>query len=689
MILCTRLAAWRVVAAAWPLAFAIASFPDVAPAAADVAVLSSIHALEDRRSLGSGKLVALLGNSDAEVRAAAARALGRIGDESSVAALVGAIEDRDPDVRREVVFALGQLGKPEALDALKRVAASNAAADERREAVLALGKVTGKSASSAILPFLADPNPAVRGDAALALARTADSLAASDLKPLLADADATVRARAAWAAGRLKARDLAVSLRPLVNDAAPEVRLAATKAIADVEDAGAVADLAKVVGDADWRVRVNVATALGKTRSRDAIANLAKLGKDANVHVRAAAAAALEFIPYHYTRDDLLFALEKDVEPEVRGATMNVFAVGQENRPEAVVEHFTSCGDSSQFVVGRAFESFADASRRMADGLPLGTWRGGVSFYMNGRLKNEQAPLTEKIHAAYNLGAFDVAEPWPRATLLTCLEKHPWAITAAAIHGLGELVPADADQRRRHIEQTPATLGEVLAKNPDAAKHTDIRLAIAEALGNFDTPDSKRILAQLILDPDFNVRNQAAESSEKLGLPRPTIRPAGELPGAAEPLAEDYVKSRAGRFTAVVKTSRGTFEIELLHREAPRTVQNFVTLAEKGFYDGTSFHRVVPNFVAQGGCPIGNGWGDPGYTIRCETSPLRYERGTVGMAHAGKDTGGSQFFVAHSPQPHLDGRYTIFGKVVKGMEVVDEIRIEDVIESVKIKKKIW
>jgi cyclophilin family peptidyl-prolyl cis-trans isomerase len=113
-----------------------------------------------------------------------------------------------------------------------------------------------------------------------------------------------------------------------------------------------------------------------------------------------------------------------------------------------------------------------------------------------------------------------------------------------------------------------------------------------------------------------------------------------------------------------------------------------VQLAEKGFYDGIRFHRVVPNFVAQAGCPIGNGWGGPGYEIRNEDSPLRYERGMVGMATAGKDSGGSQFFVTHSRQPHLDGRYTIFGKVIRGMDVVDSIEIEDTIKKVKIKKKL-
>lgn len=658
-------------------------------AATPVAALREIHALEDRRSLGGDKLAAYLRDANAETRAAAARALGRIGSDPALLPLLVAVEDSDPTVRREVIFAMGQIGSADARDALRRVASSNAAPAERQEAVIALGKLRGDGAAEAVLPFLADVVAAVRADAALALARSGDSVAAGDLKPLLTDGDVSVRTNAAWAAGRLKDKNLTAEVRSLLADASPEVRLAAAKSIGELEDVAAIAALEKLAADSDWRIRVNVAAALGKTKSLDALPALTLLGKDANVHVRAAVASALEGIPYHFKRDDLLFGLLKDPTPEVRGATMPALAVGQESRKESLKEHFLACGDKSRYVVGRAYESFADASRRMPDGLPLGTWRGGVSFYMKGRLQNPEAPLAEKIEAANQLGAFDAAEPWPRPALLSSLSTESWALTAAAIHGLGEMNPSDAEQKRRHQEQTPGVFADVLAKDPEASREPDIRTAIAEALASFDSEDSKNLLRKLAADADWYVRSKAAESLEKLGEPKPAVAPPGELPGQADPLHDDYIKSGAGRFTAEITTDHGKIVIELLHADAPRTVQNFVKLAESGFFDGKTFHRVVPNFVVQGGCPIGNGWGHPGWTIRCEYSPLRFERGMVGMAHAGKDTGGSQFFITHSPQPHLDGRYTIFGKVVKGMEVVDALQVDDVMRSVKIKKKIW
>ena len=114
---------------------------------------------------------------------------------------------------------------------------------------------------------------------------------------------------------------------------------------------------------------------------------------------------------------------------------------------------------------------------------------------------------------------------------------------------------------------------------------------------------------------------------------------------------------------ATIETDKGNIVLELYPNEAPGTVANFEKLIKEGFYDGLTFHRVIPNFVIQGGCPIGNGTGGPGYTIKCETegNPHRHGTGALSMAHAGKDTGGSQFFITHCPQPHLDGVHTVFG----------------------------
>lgn len=139
---------------------------------------------------------------------------------------------------------------------------------------------------------------------------------------------------------------------------------------------------------------------------------------------------------------------------------------------------------------------------------------------------------------------------------------------------------------------------------------------------------------------------------------------------------------------ATLKTSKGSMTIEFFSKDAPGTVQNFVDLSNKGFYNGLTFHRVIPDFVVQGGCPNGTGTGGPGYKIKCETSGGNqyHDRGVLSMAHAGKDTGGSQFFICHSRNntAHLDGVHTCFGKIVEGQEVIDQIKAGDKIESVVV-----
>jgi peptidyl-prolyl cis-trans isomerase B (cyclophilin B) len=153
-----------------------------------------------------------------------------------------------------------------------------------------------------------------------------------------------------------------------------------------------------------------------------------------------------------------------------------------------------------------------------------------------------------------------------------------------------------------------------------------------------------------------------------------------------------------------METNKGEIVIDMFDKDAPNTVANFIGLATgtkewtdpktgqkvsgRPFYDGLTFHRVISDFMVQGGCPKGTGTGGPGYHIKCETAgnPNKHKRGTLSMAHAGKDTGGSQFFICHSPQPHLDGKHTVFGQAVKGLEVVDAIRQGDKITRVWVEK---
>jgi len=217
----------------------------------------------------------------------------------------------------------------------------------------------------------------------------------------------------------------------------------------------------------------------------------------------------------------------------------------------------------------------------------------------------------------------------------------------------------------------------------------DIRRSIVEAAGQFledatqDTVAMKLLISGLF-DPEYVVRREAVQMyRNKLNEDR-----SGMIPPANTRISERSIRKGIEGYKnnprALVTTNRGQFEMELYFDAAPLTVLNFVELVEDGFYDGLSFHRVVPNFVVQGGDPRGDGWGGPPYFIRCEYTDEPYLRGTVGIATSGKDTGGSQFFVTLSPQPHLEGRYTVFGQVTGGMEVVDQIVVGDVIERITV-----
>jgi peptidyl-prolyl cis-trans isomerase B (cyclophilin B) len=140
--------------------------------------------------------------------------------------------------------------------------------------------------------------------------------------------------------------------------------------------------------------------------------------------------------------------------------------------------------------------------------------------------------------------------------------------------------------------------------------------------------------------------------------------------------------------TAEIHTAKGVMKVEFFEADAPNTVANFTNLAKKGFYDGLTFHRVIPNFVIQGGCPKGNGTGGPGYTIPCELTGGNqfHDRGVLSMAHAGRNTGGSQFFICHNRAntQHLDRNHTCFGKVVEGLDVIEQIRGGDKIEKIVV-----
>ncbi len=228
------------------------------------------------------------------------------------------------------------------------------------------------------------------------------------------------------------------------------------------------------------------------------------------------------------------------------------------------------------------------------------------------------------------------------------------------------------------------------ASKLDSTYGIDYSRSLVAALGTFADsadygPRALEAIGKFLNHPDRIVRQDAYLAMKESA---PADFDLGELTNSFDEKYYDYITENAEReIIAMIITSRGSIEVQLDTENAPRTAANFVRLAEREFYDGLIFHRVVQNFVIQGGCPRGDGWGDPGYMIREEINPAPFKRGTIGMATSGKDTGGSQFFICHSAQPHLDGRYTTFGRVIGGENVLDSIEMGDEIVSITIEKR--
>ena len=315
------------------------------------------------------------------------------------------------------------------------------------------------------------------------------------------------------------------------------------------------------------------------------------------------------------------------------------------------------------------------------------------------------------VRASLAAALSDVGDEIALGVLYTLLKDPDPRVLPAVLEAVRKARGADAvDILRRHLEHADFAVRVAAAEGLAALKaqgqtevlvaaykrslsdgaDIDARQAMIAALAVQTDARAREALVEIAAsDPQRVVRLRAAQA---LAVP-PGAAPADPGPEKARPFVDYRVAmgpydTRPGLELysprAFIKTRHGTIEVLLDVVETPFTTASFVDLARRGFYDGLTFHRVEPNFVVQGGCPRGDGNGGPGYLLRCEISERPYGRGAVGMALSGKDTGGSQFFITHSPQPHLDGGYTLFGQVVKGLEVVDQIRPGDVIERVEI-----
>jgi cyclophilin family peptidyl-prolyl cis-trans isomerase len=464
---------------------------------------------------------------------------------------------------------------------------------------------------------------------AFALQRVEDKRASEPLGELLRSPGRYSRAFAARGLATLRDASVTKHLLALVDPAAKsglEVTVAAVRALAQIGAPEASAALVRLAGDpaTHLNARLEAVTALGTLRSADALPLLQDLLTDSWPAMRSAAiqaAAAIDQQSFIF----VLASMEPDRDWRVRATLAGVLA---SLPPEVSTE----------------------------------------------RLRAMLEDQDKRVHAAVLDALVRQKVPDIGKLLLERLNDPDFTIRAAAARHVGRL----------KLEGGAAALREAYkAGLPDSAYSA--RAAALDALLEYGAAEALDTVKAALADKDWAVRVRAAELLAKLepGFDvQSAVRPAPGTPPAAydDPtlLGPDVSPH------VFVETAQGTIEIELAVLDAPQTSRNFMNLARKGFFNGLEVHRVVPNFVVQDGDPRGDGQGGPGYTIRDELNDRPYLRGTVGMALSWRDTGGSQFFICHSPSPHLDARYTVFGRVVQGMDVVDRIKVGDVIQRVRV-----
>lgn len=661
------------------LPFLLAARPPAPPTLSRIEKLARLAQLEDRRSTGEGELERYLRSPDRGLRRRAALAAGRVGDPAFVPTLIELMNDSEPEVRQMTAFALGLIGDTRAVERLIPALKDGDSTVRARsaEALGRMGDVRGSGPIAemvqAALPPSA-PHVTVRGDnpasvddpwfearlGLFALARFKDTRAAESV--LLSSG----RSRfdwwvATWVAMRLESP----ALRPVLLEGAASSealsRVYAARGLGALKRGDAVETLLKLVKDPDEIVVVNALRALalvGDPRGTPAAGAL--LGSK-SAALREEALKALAGLPPDASLRARVVAFAGDRDPALRAAGLR--ALAHMDRDDFALVLSGLDPDPEWSVRAALAQALGDLGGELAQGVLLAM------------LKDEDARVVpavlEGVRKARGADAL--------STLRQQLEHSDFAVRAAAAEGLTAL-KSEGDSERLW-----AAYGRGLKD-----QELDARAAIVGALAVQKDAAARQHLGEIASsDPARPVRVRAREALQAAGQsapdvgPQPASRPEVDYRGAMRPF-DPAPGQQLYSPRAILHTRRGRIELQLDIVETPLTTQAFMDLARRGFYDGLSFHRVVPGFVVQGGDPRGDGNGGPGYTLRCELGERPYGRGAVGMALSGRDTGGSQFFITTAPTPHLDGAYTLFGQVTAGQDVVESLRPGDLIEHVEI-----
>jgi cyclophilin family peptidyl-prolyl cis-trans isomerase len=387
---------------------------------------------------------------------------------------------------------------------------------------------------------------------------------------------------------------------------------------------------------------VNSARALGELKDKNAVRPLSEtLTKHPSHHARAAAAEALGKIAHEDGKDALAQGL-LDTSVMVRIQSTRAIAEVLRDKSQMFLDQMRR--DGERLVRAEAIRAHG----------PAGLVKRVPQLDEIARTDKDALMRTAAIEALAKLKD-DTVPPM----LVPALRDGDFAVATAAAAAIGE---------QKYRTAVPALMDAYRAR-PERA-FVDVQLEVVTVLGDMGAPEAQTLLLEATSHEDVRVRVAAVDALKKLGLAAPELPSERTFHEAAFDRArKKQLAPPVGTKRAVIATRHGNIEVELFGDDAVQTVANFVHLAKSGFYRKLTTHRVVPNFVVQGGDPRGDGSGDAGYTVPAEVSRHGFDEGYLGIADAGKDTGSCQWFITLSPQRHLDGRYTVFGRVTKGMDV--------------------
>jgi cyclophilin family peptidyl-prolyl cis-trans isomerase/HEAT repeat protein len=707
-------------------------------------ILIRIVRAEDERRFDQD-LQNLMKSADAKIRRRAALAAGRIGDERAIESLTSLLEkDQNQDVRQTAAFALGEIESAKAAAAILRILqnpkepdavrahaveaagkigaanpkdaqakdlseavlgtldAENAKQTPNREIILlgltAALRTRGKDADLVVAKFLTGKDERIRADAlnTLARLRTKNENTNAKMRALLSsDNSPIVRANAARALGAAEDKN---ALNLLIEAAATDndlrVRVSAIRSLAALKDKTAAAPLLargeKLLADykkaktkfatpTEKNELLEISTSLGRlllnSNDKRAIKFLSDFHAAHKVYPPESSIAMAQISPQEflnifplYSRDEAQIKLPSGEKIEAPPATL-IFGRGNQAQPlSGIAQGFGQIATSGD----------TDAKAKAEKSLRV----------IIDKFIVDEREMPDVIRALAAFKTLDLQQ-----ILRIALQPKDVIIRAAAAELLGEL-PASAE----NVEALKIAFKQSLATD----KHeNDAQLAILSALVKLNKNEAVNSLKAALDTPDYLVRRHAAQLIKqndltkefpnvdaKVGTVKLQNPASGTKLGQILNAEADYrraVSRKNGQTKAIVMTEKGAFTIEFFPEDAPLAVDNFIRLAKSNYFNNVAIHRVVPNFVVQDGDSRGDGNGSPGWQIRCEINQIPYERGAVGMALSGKDTGGSQWFVTHSPQPHLDGGYTVFGRVNEtDMKIVDNLARGDKIIQVKI-----